>query len=146
MALAMIGRPQDFHTAVPLTKDVIDAGKVDDHHVFPRGYLRDVGRGDLVDSVLNHCLIDRSTNIRIGKRAPSDYLSEMRAELGTNLESILTGHGLPAAPNGPLFRDDFEEFLQWRLEHLAMRLAKVTATADASPVDSKTSVVAHDDC
>ena len=72
IALTLEQRPRDFHNAAPLTQDLIEAGKIDDHHVFPRGYLDGRGRSAELDSVLNHALIDRATNIRIGKRAPSD--------------------------------------------------------------------------
>ena len=78
IALTLLQRPRDFHTGAPLTPELIEAGKIDDHHLFPRAYLRSVGKGDTVDSVLNHCLIDRATNIRISKQAPSAYLEEMR--------------------------------------------------------------------
>ena len=74
IALTLLQRPRDFHTGAPLTPELIEAGKIDDHHLFPRAYLRSVGKGDTVDSVLNHCLIDRATNIRISKQAPSAYL------------------------------------------------------------------------
>jgi hypothetical protein len=45
IALTLTDQPRDFHSAAPLTGEVIQAGKVDDHHVFPKGYLRDIGRG-----------------------------------------------------------------------------------------------------
>ena len=52
IALTLLQRPRDFHTGAPLTPELIEAGKVDDHHLFPRAYLRSVGKGDTVDSVL----------------------------------------------------------------------------------------------
>ena len=74
IALTLTEQPRDFHTGAPLTQDLIEASKIDDHHVFPRGYLKDIGRPNEVDSVLNHCLIDRETNSSIGKKPPSLYL------------------------------------------------------------------------
>lgn len=126
IALLMRRSPLDFHTSVPLSKPVIDSSGVDDHHVFPRNFLARTGRGDAVDSVLNHTLIDRKTNIRIGAHAPSDYLAEMRSELGDVLGAVLASHGLPSDENGPLLQDDFEDFLDWRLHHLERELAEVT--------------------
>ncbi len=70
IALALTHHPRDFHTTAPLTQDLIRAERVDDHHVFPRGFLKDLGLAGELDSVLNHALIDRVTNIRIGKKAP----------------------------------------------------------------------------
>jgi hypothetical protein len=133
IALTLTGHPRDFHTAAPLTQDVIEAGKVDDHHVFPRGYLKDVGLGGEVDSVLNHVLIDRATNISIGKKAPSVYLEEIRKTLGAELDAVLASHHLPTGEDSYLANDAFEPFLTWRLERLIdllqARVGKLTAPA-----------------
>ena len=126
IALTLLQRPRDFHTGAPLTPELIEAGKIDDHHVFPRAFLRSVGKGDTVDSVLNHCLIDRATNIRISKQAPSAYLEEMRTELGQILDEVLRSHRLPTGSTSPLATDDFEAFLEWREEALHEALAAVT--------------------
>lgn len=126
IALLMRHSPLDFHEALPLGKPIIDGRDVDDHHIFPRHFLKTIGRENATDSVLNHTLIDKKTNIRIGGHAPSIYLAEMEKELGEKLHKILVSHGLPAAPDGPLFEDDFDEFLDWRLVHLKRELATVT--------------------
>ena len=118
-------QPRDFHTAVPLSPEVIEAGKIDDHHIFPRGYLKDIGRGADVDSVLNHCLIDRQTNGRIGKRPPSAYLAEIRAAVGNDLDRVLASHRLPFGEQSPLTRDDFDGFLTWRLERFTDALTQL---------------------
>jgi hypothetical protein len=126
MALGLRHRPLDFHEAVPLTRSVIESTAVDDHHVFPKGYLADIGLANRIDSVLNHTLIDRETNIRIQKKAPSVYLGEIEAELPNDLARILASHGLPEDKGGPLWNDRFDDFLQWRLEYLASELQAVT--------------------
>ena len=126
IALTLLQRPRDFHTGAPLTPELIEAGKIDDHHLFPRAYLRSVGKGDTVDSVLNHCLIDRATNIRISTQAPSAYLEEMRTELGPILDEVLRSHRLPTGPTSPLVTDDFEGFLEWREQALDEALTAVT--------------------
>lgn len=126
ISLLMRRSPMDFHNAVPLSKPIIDGQAVDDHHVFPRSYLKTIGKGKVVDSVLNHTLIDRITNIRIGGRAPSVYLAEMEAELGSELSAILASHRLPPEKDGPLWGDRFEDFLEWRLHQLEAELAEVT--------------------
>ncbi|MHB8719403.1 MAG: winged helix-turn-helix domain-containing protein [Candidatus Dormibacteria bacterium] len=127
MALSLVGRPRDFHTGAPLTAALVETGTIDDHHVFPRAYLRGAGMGNEGDSVLNHCLIDRTTNIRIGKRAPSVYLAEIRAELGHELDDVLDSHGLPTGP--PLTDDDFPGFLTWRVRHHSEALAVAAGTS-----------------
>lgn len=127
IALLMRKSPRDFHDGVPLSKPIIDGRAVDDHHIFPRGWLASVGKASHIDSVLNHTLIDKKTNILIGKRAPSVYLEEMQHALGNELPSILASHGLPPDPEGPLFRNQFEEFLEWRLRYLHKELEDVTS-------------------
>jgi len=124
IALTLTSRPRDFHTGRPLTQDVIEADRVDDHHVFPRGFLKDIGRGGEVDSVLNHALIDRATNTSIGKKAPSVYLQGIRAALGRELDNVLESHRLPAGTDSPLAGDDFDGFLSWRIEHFMEALAE----------------------
>jgi hypothetical protein len=139
IALTLTEHPRDFHTAAPLTQELIEASKVDDHHIFPRGYLKDIGRGSEVDSVLNHCLIDRATNNRIGKTAPSVYLGEVRETMGDDLDRVLASHRLPTGEQSPLENDDFDEFLTWRTEHLADALAEECGEfgATAEPVDPR---------
>jgi DNA-binding NarL/FixJ family response regulator len=136
IALTLVQRPRDFHTGAPLTPQLIEAGRIDDHHVFPRGYLRSVAKGDHPDSVLNHCLIDRATNIRITNRAPSAYLAEIRAELGATVDEVLRSHGLPVGADSPLLTDDFDVFLDWREQALQEALASATGKAVASAVRS----------
>jgi restriction endonuclease Mrr len=136
IALTLLQRPRDFHTGAPLTPELIVAGSIDDHHVFPRAYLRSVSKGDEMDSVLNHCLIDRATNIRISKQAPSAYLKEIRAELGATLDDVLRSQRLPAGPESPLAADDFEAFLEWRLQTLDEALAAARGMGATAAVRS----------
>lgn len=126
MALLMSRQPLDFHRAVPLTPSRLLSESVDDHHIFPRAYLKTTNADKVHDSILNHTLIDKITDIRIGKRAPSKYLAEIEADLGRDLDRVLASHGLPAAHDGPLWTDRFHDFLGWRLEYLRSELARVT--------------------
>src|SRR5205823_6642384 len=125
MALLMREHPLDFHSTVPLTRTVIENSYVDDHHIFPAAYLREHDLG-YVDTVLNHTLIDKLTNIRIGKKAPSVYLAEIEKQLPAALERVLSSHALPTQKDGPLWRDDYDGFLEWRLAYVDSELQKVT--------------------
>lgn len=135
IALTLTQQPLDFHTGSPLTREVIDARRVDDHHVFPRGYLADIGSGDDFDSVLNHCLIDSKTNISIGKKAPSVYLKEIRTVVGGELDRVLASHMLPTGEQSALNDDDFDAFLTWRTERLteALRDRAGSTSESAAP-------------
>lgn len=125
MALLLSRHPRDFHHAAPLSPAVIEATGVDDHHIFPTAYLRDKGIGPYPDSVLNHTLIDKQTNMIIGKRAPSEYIAEIKADLGDATDEVLRSHGLPVAVDEPLLRNDFDGFLKWRLDYFAKELDRV---------------------
>jgi hypothetical protein len=118
LALTLTNHPRDFHTGAPLTRERIEAQRVDDHHVFPRAYLAEIGLGGGIDSVLNHCLIDRQTNLGIGRRAPSIYLSEIRRTLGAELDRVLASQMLPVGADSPLGADDFDGFRSWRMDQL----------------------------
>ena len=129
-------QPLDFHTAMPLTLEVIQAAQVDDHHVFPRAYLRDTGRGAEIDSVLNHALIDRDTNLRIGKRPPSEYLREIEAALGEDTAKILSSQRLPTGSSSPLMNNDFDSFLAWRVDAFSELLEEAAGTCRHAPTDA----------
>jgi hypothetical protein len=133
IALTLAQTPLDFHSGAPLTRELIEAGRVDDHHIFPRGYLADIGSGDGFDSVLNHCLIDSKTNVNVGKKAPSVYLEEIRYALGGELDKVLASHILPTGEQSPLNDDDFDAFLVWRTERLADTLRERTGAGGSSP-------------
>jgi hypothetical protein len=126
IALSMRRSPLEFHEAKPLNKAIIDGQAVDDHHIFPQKFLADTGQAGELDCVLNHTLIDKITNIRIGGNAPAVYLANMKKELGGALEGILRSHFLPYEEEGPLWQGRFDEFLKWRQSQLAEELTLVT--------------------
>lgn len=134
ICLILSGGPRDFHEGSPLTGDAIVERRVDDHHIFPQAYLAKRGvPARLRDCVLNRTLIDRKTNIRIGDRAPSDYLHEIRQELdAAGFQRLLASHLLPDGLDSPLWRDDFEGFLAWRQEAVWREIQRVTGVAEAT--------------
>ena len=127
--------PRDFHTGALMTSDAMIEQGIDDHHVFPQAYLEtqapEVG-ARLRDCVLNRTLIDRATNQRINKRAPSLYVADIEQQVGGGLPALLKSHLLPAGPASPLLRDDFEGFLQWRQDAIWQRIQDATGVAGAS--------------
>lgn len=130
VALILRHGARDFHTADRITSRMIREEKIDDHHVFPQSYLQETRpdiNGTLRDCVLNRTLIDKATDIRIGKRSPSDYLGEIRETVGEeHLTTILKSHLLPANAGSPLLADDFDAFLRAREELLKDQINLVT--------------------
>jgi hypothetical protein len=130
MALILRHDARDFHSSKKITANMILEEKIDDHHLFPQGYLAEV-KPDVSptvrDCVLNRTLIDKKTNIRIGKRSPSDYLAEIaEAITPPKLNSLLHSHLLPTSPDSPLHQDGFEKFLDTREKLIAEQIGAVT--------------------
>jgi len=130
MALILAHGARDFHTGIGLTPKAMVDTKVDDHHIFPQGFLaeREGGVDPITrDCVLNRTLIDQSTDVRIGKSAPSAYLADIEAEVGPDtLRAILASHLLPSEAQSSLRSDRFEDFLDERAELILEELSRVT--------------------
>ena len=76
-------------------KDFYDNDKIkfsvenlDDHHIFPKGFLQDKKVELSYDIVLNRTLIGSKTNKNISKKAPADYLGEM-IKIHGNKEKVM---------------------------------------------------------
>ena len=134
MALVLRGPALDFHRASPLTQGSIKASGADDHHIFPSAYLNPPKEApttpaELVDCILNRTMIDADTNRRIGKRAPSDYLKEVGAELDKvddqAFARVLGSHLLPSGDDSPLLNDKFQDFIDWRRDRICEQMSVV---------------------
>lgn len=125
MALILQNGALDFHKRGAITSQLIADKKnpVDDHHIFPRAFLDEQGVAPaLRDCILNRTYIDRATNHRLSRRAPSDYFSEIRQKHGAqDTDDLFRTHLLPIGNDSPLLKDDFEGFLTMR-EKLLMDL------------------------
>jgi hypothetical protein len=135
MALVIQHGARDLHHGQTLTQDSIVTQSVDDHHIFPRAYLNPRKEEpayptQLVDCILNRTMIDATTNRRIGKRPPDEYLGEIRAELeGAKpgaFDDVLRSHLLPVGDQSPLVEANFEEFLDRRQELFIEAIAEAT--------------------
>lgn len=130
MALILQNGALDFHKRGKITAQLLADKKnpVDDHHIFPRAFLenRDVP-GSLRDCILNRTFIDRVTNRRLSKRAPSDYFGEIRTKQGgAETDEMLASHILPQGLSSPLLEDDFESFLKWREQEMVALIRRKT--------------------
>jgi len=132
MALILQNGALDFHKRGPITTQLISDKKnpVDDHHIFPRAFLNKQNVAPAIrDCILNRTYIDRTTNRRLSKRAPSDYFSEIRQKHGASeTDKLFSSHLLPDGSDSPLLSDKFEEFLMYR-EKLLMSLIQEKTTA-----------------
>ncbi|SDI55025.1 GmrSD restriction endonuclease domain-containing protein [Paenibacillus naphthalenovorans] len=98
--------------------------KLEDHHIFPVEYIKtrstfkdDEQSLSLIDCIANRTLIPKLTNIRIGKRAPSEYLRDLKA-INPMLDSSLTNHFIPLDILDGLYDDFYIEFLETRAKSI----------------------------
>ncbi|HEY6527206.1 MAG TPA: DUF262 domain-containing protein [Cellvibrionaceae bacterium] len=102
---------------------VSDLDEIDDHHIFPRDYLRKSladAESDTdidIDSVINRCLIPRLANQKAGSKAPSVYLGDL-AKRNADLHSALCSHLVPPELILGKYDTDYEGFLQLRGESI----------------------------
>lgn len=78
-----------FLSAHTLVKDMIEL-RGDIHHLVPKEYLKTHGVNDTRDynQVANFALTETAVNIRIGKRAPVDYLAEVHSQVASGTHTL----------------------------------------------------------
>ncbi len=130
IALTLGNGARDFYRGDRINAGAVMEKKIDDHHVFPHAFLAEKHpevSNTLRDCILNRTLVDRDTDVRIGRRAPSDYLAEIaRTVKPEQLDAVLASHLLPAGPGSPLCRDDFPAFLEERQSLIWHQIHQVT--------------------
>lgn len=91
---------------------------VEQHHLFPRGYLEGVGIKDLrqINQIANFAPVEWPDNLKIDKKAPSDYVPPLDAALAADQrERLYFLHALP-----PLWWTlPYEQFLEQRRSRMA---------------------------
>jgi hypothetical protein len=73
---------------------------LEQHHLFPRGYLEDEGVSDLklINQIANFAPVEWPANIKIGKQAPANYVPTLDATLtGIERDRIYKLYALPTA-------------------------------------------------
>ncbi|MBY0118350.1 DUF262 domain-containing protein [Paenibacillus xylanexedens] len=94
------------------------SSKLEDHHIFPVAFIREAYKNDeialsLTDCVVNRTLIPKITNIRIGKKAPSIYMGEMKNHNQSILE-CLKNHLIPEEIINGVYDEFYNDFLEER--------------------------------
>ena len=133
---------------------------LDDHHIFPSAYLAsrpelDIDHDEaeqLVDSVVNRTLIPKLLNIKIGKRAPSNYLNEISGKSNSQLALCLSSHLVPEELMTDASRDNFfSSFLEERAQRIfgliqqyAITPLSAMASAHGAPMSLNVDEPEHD--
>jgi hypothetical protein len=111
------GGTKDWNNSSKLTFN----SKLNDHHIFPKEYIRKKFKNDeeslaLIDCVANRTLIPKITNIKIGYKAPSLYLKEIKKN-NPFIEESLKTHMIPSEKDlidEKLYDDFFRDFVEER--------------------------------
>ena len=109
---------------------------VERHHLFPRGYLANIGITETrdVNQIANYSYIEWSDNARISDQSPADYLPLERQRFSNaDLERMYKCHALPVGWESM----DYSEFLGHRRELIAqiVREAYRVLAAETTDVD-----------
>lgn len=91
---------------------------LEQHHLFPRGYLEDSGIEDLkqINQIANFAAVEWPANIKIGKKPPADYVPPLDHAMSASERDQLYGwHALR-----PLWWElPYHEFLVQRRVRMA---------------------------
>lgn len=128
LVLSTNPRALDFHTAGEISEALVRSGKIEDHHLFPKKFLKNhlgITEKEQVNCVLNRTLIHEETNRSIAGRAPSAYLNDICQEF--DVDAVLKTHLIATGPTSPMRRDDFDEFLAARETQIMAEITRVTS-------------------
>ena len=85
------------------------------HHFFPKEYLKGQGvPSSKINCLANIILLTSASNKAISDRAPSDYLADVEAAAGPQLEEWLSSNLIPVDAFEAARRNNFQEFLALR--------------------------------
>ncbi|MBB5322929.1 hypothetical protein HNQ34_000006 [Anoxybacillus tepidamans] len=113
--------------------------KLEDHHIFPKEYIKNKFKDNeqilsLIDCVANRTLIPKITNIKIGKKSPSQYLKELM-KINPNIVESLKNHLIPIEIIDGVYDDFYIVFLEKRAESIFKLIEKYIIAKEQKIVD-----------
>ncbi|MGH7171193.1 MAG: GmrSD restriction endonuclease domain-containing protein [Gemmataceae bacterium] len=118
---------------------------LEQHHLFPRGYLEETGTDDLkqINQIANFAAVEWPANLKIGKRPPADYVPPLDHKMtGEERDRMYGWHALP-----PLWWElPYHEFLVQRRVRMAdvIRQAWKLLTIGSAPAAAAAPVAIAD--
>ena len=91
---------------------------LEQHHLFPRAYLESIGVTDLkqINQIANFAAVEWPSNIKIGKKAPADYVPPLDHALSASeRDKLYNWHALPHL----WWQLDYDDFLLQRRTRIA---------------------------
>jgi hypothetical protein len=97
------------------------------HHFFPRDYLISKGITPRRANLLaNFIMLTAASNKRITNRAPSDYLKDVKAALGSRLAEVLSANLISDKAFDAALADNYDAFLSERSKTLDQAVSQLT--------------------
>jgi len=135
-ALTRTGEARDWGTGLALKHSLLgQMSALEVHHIFPKGLLYPAGRTrSEVNAIANFCFLTKDTNLKIGKRPPSEYFSEIEAKHPGALASqwIPMDRDLWEISNYPQFLQARRHLLAEAANGLLDELLHYSSSADES--------------
>jgi len=128
LCLLAAQRPLDFRDAsevVLQNRALKQANSRHYHHIFPKAYMRGKGGAEEVNSVANVALVPSDLNLKIGSKAPSNYLDKCQQH-NTAWEQTLKSHIIIGDARTALQDDEFVHFIEQRASLLSRLAHQVT--------------------
>jgi len=122
-------QPVDLLTGqkIDVSKALHDANSKEYHHFFPRDYL--IGRGYAkrrANVLANFVMLTSESNKKISNRAPSDYLKDVEANLGSDIEAALRANLISDAAYDAAKKDNYDAFLEERANTIYAQSKELT--------------------
>ena len=111
----------------------LNHAKLQDHHIFPKAYLRKKYRDqpeilEMADTVANRALIPKLTNLKIGSKPPSRYLGEL-LEKNPALRKSLRSHKIDdEIILNDVVDDMFSDFIRHRAQDIFNAVKQVAVS------------------
>lgn len=129
-----------------LTGQFIDTGSAlawsnakEFHHFFPRKFLESKGESaNRINSLANFVILSSASNKSISDSTPSDYLKQVAAALGKDLDEVLAANLISKEAFEAATRDDYSEFLHLRAETIQAAVAARADWNDAGTTSAST--------
>lgn len=131
ICLLALKQPQNFKDGSPVNLSdpfFSNLKTAERHHIFPIGYLKQHNISQtLVHLVPNFCFIPSDLNSEIGRRAPSDYLTQYH-NTNPDFASAAGTHLLPIITDAALWKNDYNGFLYERATLIAEELNRLVGS------------------
>ena len=126
MCMVALEGPEDFYTGDP-----DEFNELDDHHIFPKAYLKDEKQNvpeTLRNTIINRTLIKNKTNKKIKDKRPSEYLENMAESLGSSNSTyqVMSNHLIGEKAVEAMEEDDYQKFLDNRERNLKEKIRERT--------------------